>query len=71
MLEALSSYEVIMLLAGLVGVYMKLNSDVLKLKSRVLVLERSETEVQKMLKDLLTAVNDIKILLAEHGIKAK
>ena len=71
MLEALSSYEVIMLLAGLVGVYMKLNSDVLKLKSRVLVLERSETEVQKMLKDLLTAVNDIKILLAEHGIKSK
>ena len=71
MLEALSSYEGIMLLAGLVGVYMKLNSDVLKLKSRVLVLERSETEVQKMLKDLLTAVNDIKILLAEHGIKAK
>ena len=71
MLEALSSYEVIVLLTGIVGVYMKLNSDVLKLKSRVMVLEKNDAEVQKMLKDLLTAVNDIKILLAEHGIKAK
>ena len=71
MLEALSSYEVIVLVAGLLGVYMKLNSDVLKLKSRVMVLEKNDTDVQKMLKDLLTAVNDIKILLAEHGIKAK
>ena len=71
MLEALSSYEWIVLLTGLVGVYFKLNNDMLKVKSRLMVLERSETEVKKMLQSLLDAVNDIKLLLAEHGIKSK
>lgn len=68
-MEFLSGYEVITLVGGLIGVYMKLNNDVLKLKSRVMVLEKNDTEVQKMLSSLLDAVHEIKLILAENGIK--
>ena len=69
MIETLTQYEVICLLGGLIGVYVKLNSDVLKLKGRVESLEKSDGEVKDMLTTLLTAVNDVKLLLATHGIK--
>lgn len=68
MLEALTQYEMIVLVAGLVGVYIKLNADTLKLKGRVETLEKSDNEVKQMLSTLLEAVNEIKILLAHHGI---
>ncbi len=68
MLEALTQYELIVLLAGLIGVYIKLNADTLKLKGRVETLEKSDNEVKGMLTSLLEAVNEVKILLATHGI---
>jgi hypothetical protein len=68
MLEALTQYELIVLLAGLIGVYIKLNADTLKLKGRVETLEKSDNEVKGMLTSLLQAVNEVKILLATHGI---
>lgn len=68
MFEALSNYETIVLVTGLIGVYIKLNSDALKLRGRVESLEKSDGDVKKMLTTLLDAVNEIKILLAQHGI---
>lgn len=69
MLETLTQYEVICLFGGLIAVYVKLNAEVLKLKGRVASLEQTNTEVKDMLTTLLTAVNEVKILLATHGIK--
>ena len=69
MFETLSQYEVICLAGALIGVYVKLNADVLKLKGRVQTLEKSDNEVKDMLTTLLNAVNELKILLATHGIK--
>ena len=69
MFESLSQYEVLTLVAGLIGVYVRLNADVLKLKGRILTLEKSDSEVKDMLTTLLSAVNELKILLATHGIK--
>ena len=69
MLETLTQYEVIVLFGGLIAVYIKLNADVLKLKGRVGGLEKTNTEVKDMLTTLLTAVNELKLLLATHGIK--
>ena len=69
MLETLTQYEVIVLIGGLIAVYIKLNADILKLKGRVGSLEKTNTEVKDMLTTLLTAVNEVKILLATHGIK--
>ena len=68
MFEALSNYETIVLVTGLIGVYIKLNSDALKLRGRVESLEKSDGDVKTMLTTLLDAVNEIKILLAQHGI---
>lgn len=67
-LETLTQYEVITLAGALIGVYFKLNSDVLKLKGRVQTLEKSDNEVKDMLNTLLTAVNEVKILLAKNGM---
>ena len=68
MFEALSNYETIVLLTGLIGVYIKLNSDSLKLRGRVEGLEKSDNDVKSMLTTLLDSVNEIKILLAHYGI---
>ena len=68
-MDTLTLFEIMTLAAGLIGVYVKLSNEVGKLKSRVVMLERQESEVKKMLTDLVTAVNDIKLLLAEKGMR--
>ena len=68
-MDNLTLFEIISLAVALIGVYVKLSTEVGKLKSRVIMLERQEGEVKKMLVDLVTAVNDIKLLLAEKGMR--
>lgn len=68
-MDAPTLFEILTLAGGLIGVYVKLSTEVGKLKSRVIMLERQESEVKKMLTDLVTAVNDIKLLLAEKGMR--
>jgi len=68
-MDGLTLFEIVSLALGLVGVYFKLSTEVGKLKSRVIMLERQEGEVKKMLTDLVTAVNEIKLLLAEKGMR--
>jgi hypothetical protein len=55
--------------ASIIGVYVKLTQEVGKLKSRVVALEKTEGEVKQMLTELLTSVQEIKLLLAEKGIR--
>ena len=62
-------FEILTLAAALVGVYVKLTQELAKLKSRIISLEKSESEVKQMLNELLTAVQEIKILLAGQGIR--
>jgi hypothetical protein len=69
MVETLTQYEIICLVAALIGVYVKLNAEILKMKGRVGTLEKSDSEVKGLLKQLYEGVQDIKILLAEKGIK--
>mgnify|MGYP001031172418 CR=1 FL=1 len=69
MVDTLTQYEIICLVGGLIGVYVKLNSEILRLKGRVGSLEKSDSDVKDMLTTLMTAVNEIKILLATQGIK--
>jgi len=68
-MEAISIFEVVTLVGGIVGVYLKLTQEVGRLKGRIAMLERQETEVKKILTDLVTAVNEIKLLLAEKGMR--
>jgi len=61
-------FEVLTLAGALVGVYFKLQTEVGKLKGRIAMLEKQELQVMNMLEKLVTAVDEIKILLAQKGI---
>jgi len=54
---------------GIIGTWIKMTNDVTKIKSRVYSLEKQEGEVKTMLKELCAGMQDIKLLLAEKGIK--
>jgi len=64
----ISIYEGIILTGALVGVYVKLQNELGKLKSRVHVLEQSKSEVTDMLKKLAEDIGEIKLLLARKQI---
>lgn len=68
-MDTLTTFELITLAASIIGVYVKLTGEVGKLKSRVIALEKTETEVKQMLTELLSSVQEIKLLLAEKGIR--
>ena len=68
-MDTLTLFEIVTLAVGLIGVYVKLTQELHKLKSRIISLEKTETEVKQMLNELLTAVQEIKILLAGQGIR--
>jgi len=68
-MDTMTLFEILTLAAALVGVYVKLTQELAKLKSRIISLEKTEGEVKQMLNELLTAVQEIKILLAGQGIR--
>lgn len=51
--------------AGLIGVWVNLNSTVARLKSRVIQLELSQDEFKRDMKELLEAVHKIELMLAK------
>jgi len=54
---------------GILGTWIKMTNDVTKIKARIFSLEKQEGEVKTLLKELCVGMQDIKILLAEKGIK--
>tara|TARA_B100001094_G_scaffold110881_1_gene106756 strand:- start:452 stop:679 length:228 start_codon:yes stop_codon:yes gene_type:complete len=58
-------------LGGGVGIWVKMNNEVTKLKSRVHYLETNDTELKAMLADINTKLQHIEILLASNHIKQK
>ena len=54
---------VVPVLAGLIGVWVNLNSTVARLKSRVIQLELSQDDFKRDIKELLTMVHDIQIMI--------
>lgn len=60
--------EAITLICGLIGIYVKIQNDLGKLKSRISFIEQERDEFRATLKELLTAVQEIKIMLAKKGI---
>jgi|TARA_R110002020_G_scaffold122805_7_gene278705 prefoldin subunit 5 len=67
-MDMISIYEGIVLVGGLIGVYVKLHTEVGKLKSRVHVLEQSKNDVTEMLQKLSDDIQEIKLLLARKQI---
>jgi len=54
---------------GILGTWVRMTNDVTKIKARVYSLEKQEGEVKSLLKELCEGMHDIKLLLAEKGIK--
>ena len=64
----ISIYEGIILLAALIGLYIKMQNELAKLKNRVYTLEQNNSEVSDMLKQLASDLQEIKLLLARKQI---
>ena len=56
---------VLPVVAGLVGVWVNLNSTVARLKSRVIQLEIDSNEIKSDMKELLASVHKIELMLAK------
>ena len=54
---------------ALIGVYFKLQTEIGKLKGRIAMLEKQELQVMSMLEKLVVSVDELKLLLAQQGIK--
>ena len=67
--NAISLFELLTLAGALIGVYFKLQTEVGELKGRIAMLEKQELQVMSMLEKLVTSVDELKILLAQKGIK--
>ena len=54
---------------GILGTWIRMTNDVTKIQARIFSLEKQEGEVKTLLKELCVGMQDIKLLLAEQGIK--
>jgi len=59
------------ILGGAIGLWVKTQNDMTKLKSRVYYLETKDDELKAMLTDVMAKLQHIEILLAENQIKRK
>tara|TARA_R110000851_G_scaffold117849_8_gene244900 strand:+ start:11197 stop:11424 length:228 start_codon:yes stop_codon:yes gene_type:complete len=63
--------SVMVVLASAFGLWVNLNNEVTKLKSRVFHLEQSDAELKGLLADIATRLQHIELLLAANQIKNK
>lgn len=55
--------------AGLITAWVKLQGELVKLRSRVHVLEQSESRIQDTLEQLVNGIRRIELMLAKKGIE--
>jgi len=65
----ITQYELIMLALGLIGAVFKFHGDYTKLSVRVKNIEHDCREYKEDVKQLLQAVQDIKVLLAKNKVE--
>ena len=65
----ITQYELVALAAGLLGTVFKFQRDYTILTARVVALEKQESEVKDLLRNLCEGMQEIKLLLAEKGTK--
>lgn len=56
-------------LAGILGTWVKLNTDLTKIKARLETLEKNEGKVSSALRELMDGINEIKLLLAKNRVE--
>lgn len=54
--------------SGIMATYVKLHTDMTKIKARLYQLEKNEENVSNILRELMDGVNEIKLLLAKNNV---
>ena len=67
-MELVSLFEGVVLVSSLVGIYVKMQNELTKVKNRIYTLEQSRSEVTEVLKKLAEDITEIKLLLARKQI---
>ena len=65
----LTQFELLTVAGGLVGMWLKFQSDFTTLKSRVKVLEMDNGEFKSKIDTLLNEIQEIKMLLAKNQVQ--
>tara|TARA_E500000318_G_scaffold7690_2_gene7114 strand:+ start:18419 stop:18622 length:204 start_codon:yes stop_codon:yes gene_type:complete len=65
----LTQFELLTIAGALVGMWLKFQSDFTTLKSRVKVLEMDNGEFKQKVDQLLTEIQEIKMLLARNQVQ--
>ena len=55
-------------LLAVVGVYVNLTTELVKVKSRVVSLEADKDELKVLVKECIDGIHELKLLLAKQGI---
>jgi uncharacterized membrane-anchored protein YhcB (DUF1043 family) len=63
---SLTDYEIIGLAIGMVGIYVKLHSEVMTIKAQQYSLENNNEKVDKKLEQVVDDLAEIKLLLARN-----
>ena len=56
-------------IGGILTTWVKMNTEITKIKGRLISLEKQETKVIDTLNALVEGMNEIKLLLAKKGIE--
>ncbi len=65
----LTQFELLSVVAALLGMWLKFQSEFTTLKSRVKVLEMDNGEFKNKIDQLLTEIQEIKMLLAKNQVQ--
>ena len=65
----LTQFELLSIVAALLGMWLKFQSEFTTLKSRVKVLEMDNGEFKNKIYQLLTEIQEIKMLLAKNQVQ--
>ena len=55
-------------MAAMIGVYVKMNTALEKMKGRIYSLESDRAELKVLVKECVEGINELKVLLAKKGI---
>ena len=68
-MDALTQFELISMMAALIGMWLKFQNDFTTLKSRVKVLEMDHGDLKANIDTLLKEIQEIKLLLAKNQVQ--
>ncbi len=68
-MDTLTQFELLSIIAAIIGMWLKFQNDFTILKSRVTVLEADNGELKANIETLLKELQEIKLLLAKNQVQ--